>query len=153
MMSVEYAEHCAEMAGEAETKKEEAYWWREYRKAMIKVTGDPNLFRKKRDLTGRPSRDLQRTLLHCPCKKIQWLRKTFEYKDTSECSGCSSHNLQWKGGLQKKTCIHHGKDSGWQEVGPRVQFKCPTCGIETGWHQSNSAARDEWNELVRKGEG
>lgn len=41
---VRYAEHCVEMANDAETKKEENYYWREYKKAMKIVNPEGEKF-------------------------------------------------------------------------------------------------------------
>lgn len=103
----EHAEYCVEMANEAETKKEEAYWWAQYRETMIELTGNKNLFRKKRQMNNRPSKALIRTIL--PCK-------------------CGSKGFKWR------------KENGL------VKLFCQ-CGISTGDHKTNSAARDQWNKI------
>ena len=61
------AEHLAKLAGEAETKKEAAAYWREYRQIMIRLTGDPNLFKRPKNPVARPSKALIRTIRPCVC--------------------------------------------------------------------------------------
>ena len=72
-----YAEYCVEQAQESETKKEENFWWKEYKRAM----GDSLLkVRKPRSLTNRPSVSLKRTVCKCVCSSSSfiWTRNKIE---------------------------------------------------------------------------
>jgi predicted SprT family Zn-dependent metalloprotease len=142
------AEHLAEMAGEAESKKEANAYWREYKAIMAQVTGDKNLFRKKPSNTNRPSRDLVKTVRQCKCgtSGFRWARKNREYE--FKCGHNPSVKIgRINKGLAVYTCGVCREDSGEQVIGLVVMFSCDNCGIKTGWHPSNALARDEWNAI------
>ena len=145
---VAYAEHCAEMANEAETKKEAGYYWKEYRKAMIVETGNPNLFRKPKCYTNRPSKSLSKTLSSCACgaESISWTRKHHEYEMPCKCE-CSHITHSYDGEYKSITCGCCGKTGVKQPIENVVKFVCPDCGKETEWYTRNSYARNGWNLL------
>lgn len=141
------AEHYAEMAAEAETKKEANEYWKRYREVMIQMTGDKSLFRKKPCATSKPSIALRRTIKKCPCGvgAFRWQRK---YKDyIMKCGHDSSTQGNFKDGLMIKKCLQCGETSEPQRIDYVVKFSCK-CGRETGWHFSNAEARDEWNNGI-----
>jgi len=143
----ESSEHYAEMAQEAGTKKEAAHYWSLYKESMIAMTGDVNMFRKKSTPTSRPSRALVRTLKKCTCgaNGIKWSRKEKEYIMDCEHKDPGSYSGHFKDGLFVKKCWC-GIESKPQKIGKVVMFSCK-CGKNTGWHFSNSDARDEWNNI------
>lgn len=145
------AEHWAEMAAEAETKKESREYWGRYREVMIQMTGDKNLFRKKPSPTSKPSIALRRTIKKCPCGfgSIQWQRKIKRY--VMKCGHDSGYSGHFENGLIVRKCHQCGVESEPQKVGEIVKFSCK-CGRETGWHLSNSEARDEWNKNINNEE-
>ena len=152
---IRQAESLAERMDEAETQAERKLYEEQYKQIMCRVMGNPNLFRKKPSKTNKPSRHMRRTLK--PCKKcgetkITWCRKIFEYE--YKCGHDQRiQSIKHKDGKEFSKCYHCGEDSGWQEVGPLVKFSCQ-CGYETGFHKTNSLARDEWNDMpTEKGNG
>jgi len=152
---VNYAEHCAEMAAEASTAKEEKHWWSEYRKAMVEATGDKNLFRKKPTGTSKPSKALIRTLSKCDCGESNgWRWKCEEKEYVMSCGHDNGYsatfhesNTDKKIILVRRKCHICGVESEKQRVGKVVMFSCSKCGKKTEWHFSNSEARDEWNNI------
>jgi len=142
------AEHWAEMAAEAETKREANEFWKRYREVMILMTGDKNLFRRKPKPTSKPSIALRRTIEKCPCGSggIRWSRKYKQY--IMKCGHDSSTEGKFENGLLIKKCLQCGIVSEPQRIDYIVQFSCK-CGRTTGWHFSNAEARDEWNMLVK----
>jgi hypothetical protein len=142
----EQAEHLAEMAEEAETKKEANHYWSLYRETMIAMTGDKNLFRKKPTPTSKPSKALIRTLTKCSCGNSGWGWKRKYKKYVMECGHDGGYSGYFKDGLLVQKCNQCGVESSPQNVGEIVMFYCK-CGKKTDWHFSNSEARDEWNNI------
>lgn len=73
---VTMAERAAELVNETETKKEEDYYWKQYRYHMKVVCGE-DIFRKKPQYNNKPSKALIKTVLTCSCgsTKFGWERK------------------------------------------------------------------------------